>query len=107
VFTSSLLHCKYSAGYLLFCPCGLILILLEGAHEDVADYLVRARTMIVDVDTKGRKVSSAQWHLSNHWECRTSPQNYLILKSSVKAGVVVVYEKRLPSWDVNVLWGGV
>jgi hypothetical protein len=42
-------------GLLLFWQ-SLILVVLEGRGEDVAAYLLRARTVCVDVDATGRKV---------------------------------------------------
>jgi hypothetical protein len=34
----------------------LILIVIEGHHDDVTEYLTRARTVCIDVDAAGRKV---------------------------------------------------
>lgn len=42
----------------MFCNA-LILIALRGGRDAVGEYLVRARTEVVDVDSAGRKVRAA------------------------------------------------
>ncbi|KAI8465637.1 MAG: hypothetical protein J3K34DRAFT_83786 [Monoraphidium minutum] len=70
-------------GRLVFCH-SLILIALQGAAADVAEYLRRARTETVDVDSAGRK-------------CRERMMN--VLEDSAAAG-------RANFCDTNAAAGG-